>query len=98
MKNCQIKGCVGNRYSRYKKTGIYVCSKHYQQLKKFGKVISVGPALRGFAAMDPEKRKSIASIGGKAASLAGTAHRWTQEEARKFGSIGGKGNSKKSNG
>lgn len=45
---------------------------------------------RGFAAMSPEVRKRIASLGGKAAHASGNAHRYTSEEARKYGSLGGK--------
>lgn len=46
-------------------------------------------AKRGFAAMDPERVKAIASAGGKAAHAAGTAHRFTTEEARAAGTKGG---------
>lgn len=45
---------------------------------------------RGFAAMDPETVKKIASKGGKAAHAAGTAHEFTAEEAREAGRKGGK--------
>jgi hypothetical protein len=45
---------------------------------------------RGFASMSVEKRKAIAGIGGKAAHAGGMAHKWTSEEARKAGRIGGK--------
>lgn len=34
---------------------------------------------RGFAVIDLERRKEIASLGGKAAHARGTAHRWTPE-------------------
>jgi general stress protein YciG len=44
---------------------------------------------RGFAAMDPEKRRSIASKGGKAAHQKGTSHEFTNEEARQAGRKGG---------
>ena len=40
---------------------------------------------RGFAAMDEEKKRAIASKGGKAAHQKGTAHRFTSEEARAAG-------------
>jgi general stress protein YciG len=39
--------------------------------------------------MDPEKQRSIASKGGRAAHEAGTAHEFTPEEARRAGSKGG---------
>jgi len=44
---------------------------------------------RGFASMDPEKQKAIASKGGKAAHEKGTAHEFTSEEAREAGRKGG---------
>jgi general stress protein YciG len=44
---------------------------------------------RGFATMDPAKQREIASKGGIAAQAKGTAHRFTSEEARKAGRIGG---------
>jgi len=44
---------------------------------------------RGFASMDAEKRKAIASKGGKAAHAKGRAHKFTPEEARIAGSKGG---------
>jgi general stress protein YciG len=43
---------------------------------------------RGFAAMSPEKRKEIASKGGKRAHLLGTAHKYTPAEARVAGRLG----------
>lgn len=39
--------------------------------------------------MDEEKRREIASKGGKAAHQKGTAHEFTSEEAREAGSKGG---------
>ena len=44
---------------------------------------------RGFASMSPERQREIASKGGRAAHLKGTAHEWTSEEARKAGRKGG---------
>lgn len=44
---------------------------------------------RGFASMSEDKRKKIASKGGKAAHAKGTAHEWTSEEARQAGKKGG---------
>ncbi len=46
-------------------------------------------SLRGFAAMDQEKQRAIASKGGKAAHAKGTAHEFTPEEARAAGRKGG---------
>ena len=44
---------------------------------------------RGFASMDRQKQREIASKGGKAAHQKGTAHEWTSEEARDAGRKGG---------
>src|SRR5438034_5942186 len=44
---------------------------------------------RGFASMDPDKQREIASKGGKAAHAKGTAHEFTPEEAREAGRKGG---------
>lgn len=44
---------------------------------------------RGFASMDPAKRKRIASLGGVAAHRKGVAHEWTREEASAAGRKGG---------
>lgn len=44
---------------------------------------------RGFAAMDPERQKAIASKGGRAAHEKGTAHEWSGEEAKAAGRKGG---------
>lgn len=49
---------------------------------------------RGFAAMDPEKQREIASKGGKIAHLRGNAHEFTPEEAREAGRKGGRAVSK----
>jgi uncharacterized protein len=40
---------------------------------------------RGFAAMDPQRQKEIASLGGRAAHQSGHAHEFTSEEARAAG-------------
>ncbi len=44
---------------------------------------------RGFAAMDENKKREIASMGGKAAHASGHAHEFTPEEAREAGRKGG---------
>ena len=44
---------------------------------------------RGFASMDTEKQRRIASKGGRAAHEKGTAHEFTPEEAREAGRKGG---------
>lgn len=46
-----------------------------------------GTSNRGFASMDPERQREIASEGGKAAHERGTAHEFTSEEARRAGSM-----------
>jgi general stress protein YciG len=48
-----------------------------------------GRSPRGFAAMDREKQRAIASKGGRAAHAKGTAHEFTTEEARAAGRKGG---------
>jgi uncharacterized protein len=40
---------------------------------------------RGFAAMDPQRQREIASLGGRAAHQSGHAHEFTTEEARAAG-------------
>ncbi len=44
---------------------------------------------RGFASMDANKQREIASKGGKAAHAKGTAHEFTSDEARVAGRKGG---------
>jgi general stress protein YciG len=44
---------------------------------------------RGFASMDAEKQRQIASKGGKIAHERGHAHEFTPEEAREAGRKGG---------
>jgi general stress protein YciG len=48
-----------------------------------------GSEHRGFAAMDADKQRMIASKGGKAAHQKGTAHEFSSEEARAAGRKGG---------
>lgn len=45
---------------------------------------------RGFASMTPERRKEIASMGGKAGHAMGVAHKFTPEEAREAGRKAGR--------
>jgi len=54
---------------------------------------------RGFASMDPQKQRDIASEGGRAAHASGNAHEFTSEEARRAGSMSHKndGNSQSGN-
>lgn len=46
-------------------------------------------AKRGFAIMSPERRRQIASKGGKIAHEQGLAHEWSKEEAKQAGHKGG---------
>ena len=48
---------------------------------------------RGFASMDPQKQREIASEGGKAAHASGHAHEFNSEEARRAGSMSHKNDS-----
>jgi general stress protein YciG len=48
---------------------------------------------RGFASMDPQRQREIASEGGRAAHEKGTAHEFTSEEAREAGRKGGQARS-----
>jgi general stress protein YciG len=50
---------------------------------------TTGKSRRGFAAMDPEQQRAIASKGGKTAQARRAAHRYTLEEAREAGRKGG---------
>jgi uncharacterized protein len=49
----------------------------------------MGKEDRGFASMDRERQRQIASKGGKAAHVKGTAHEWSSDEARAAGRKGG---------
>ena len=44
-------------------------------------------SMRGFASMDPNQQRAIASEGGRAAHRSGNAHEFTSEEARRAGSM-----------
>lgn len=56
-------------------------------------VNSSGKSNRGFASMDPQRQREIASEGGRAAHEKGTAHEFTSEEAREAGRKGGQARS-----
>ena len=51
--------------------------------------VTVATEDRGFASMERNRQREIASKGGKAAHQKGTAHEWTSEEARAAGRKGG---------
>ena len=57
-----------------------------QENQQEGRVCS---SSRGFASMDPQKQREIASEGGRAAHRQGVAHEWSSEEAREAGRKGG---------
>lgn len=57
-------------------------SGHTQSRKKAYK--------RGFAALDPNRQREIASAGGIAAHKKGTAHTWNSREAAEAGRKGGR--------
>lgn len=48
-----------------------------------------GTSKRGFASMDEERQREIASEGGRAAHASGNAHEFSSEEARRAGQKGG---------
>ena len=50
---------------------------------------------RGFASMNPERQRELASKGGRAAHAKGVAHEWTSEEAREAGRKGGRAQGRK---
>ncbi|GAB3836536.1 KGG domain-containing protein [Hymenobacter jeollabukensis] len=51
---------------------------------------------RGFASMDPEQQRRIASEGGKASHASGRGHEWTSQEAREAGRKGGQSSTRRS--
>lgn len=53
-----------------------------------------GTSNRGFASMDPERQREIASEGGKAAHQSGNAHEFNSQEAAEAGRKGGQSVSK----
>jgi general stress protein YciG len=60
-----------------------------QNAQKGGSGSSQGTSKRGFAAMDENQQREIASKGGQAAHQKGTAHEFDSEEARRAGQKGG---------
>lgn len=57
---------------------------------------SQGSSNRGFASMDPQKQREIASKGGKAAHQKGSAHEFNSQEARQAGKKGGQSSGRRS--
>ncbi len=44
----------------------------------------------GFSGMDPARQREISAKGGRAAHAKGTAHSWSEAEAREMGRRGGR--------
>jgi len=44
---------------------------------------------RGFASMSPDRRREIASLGGRSVQARGRAQKWSSEEAQAAGRKGG---------
>jgi general stress protein YciG len=75
--------------TNYKREGMDVCL-HDIAGRFDEEPIMTEKSRRGFAAMDPEKRRAVASKGGIAAHAKGTAHRFTSAEASAAGRKGGR--------
>lgn len=60
-----------------------------ENINQEGQREAVQKSRRGFAAMDPERQRQIASEGGRAAHRQGVAHEWSADEARLAGRKGG---------
>jgi general stress protein YciG len=56
--------------------------------------LMAGNSKRGFASMDEQKQREIASKGGRAAHQSGNAHEFTSQEARMAGRKGGQSRGK----
>lgn len=65
-------------------------TKQKSSKKTTAKKSKSGKSRRGFASMDPEEVRRIASLGGRAAHEYGTAHEFTPREARAAGRKGGR--------
>ncbi|MBD8533054.1 MULTISPECIES: KGG domain-containing protein [unclassified Massilia] len=68
------------------------------QGSKQGSKQSGNTSNRGFASMDPQRQREIASEGGRAAHASGNAHEFTSEEARRAGSMSHKNDGNKQSG
>ncbi len=64
-----------------------------QHREQPSQAVSRQAKVRGFAAMNPEQQREIASEGGRAAHASGHAHEFTSEEARAAGRKGGEARS-----
>jgi general stress protein YciG len=54
--------------------------------------------VKGFAALSPERRREIASKGGRTAQRKGAPHRWTRAEAVEAGRKGGQASQERGTG
>lgn len=52
-------------------------------------IMATNTSRRGFASMDKDKQRQIASKGGRAAHERGTAHEFNSREAAEAGRLGG---------
>ena len=89
-----MRYCVVVRYSRalYKINYIKRMAQNNENTNEensAGSENAAGPSKRGFASMDEDKQREIASKGGKSAHEKGTAHEFTSEEAKRAGQKGG---------
>jgi len=66
--------------------------------KRKAMMTTTGKRAMGFASMNPDLQRQIASRGGKAAHAKGRAHEWTLEEARAAGRKGGHAARRNANG
>ncbi len=57
--------------------------------QKRGRGSRQNTSARGFASMDPEQQREIASQGGRASHQHGSGHEWDSQEAREAGRKGG---------
>jgi general stress protein YciG len=67
-----------------------------QKTKQSVKRKNQGPRKpQGFAVISEERRKEIATMGGKASAASGRAHKWTKAQAQEMGKKGGLKSAKK---
>jgi len=70
--------------SQHNQTGLQ--DRQHNQAGTPGQQNAAPSGGRGFAGMDRERQREIASQGGRAAHASGNAHQFTSEEARAAGS------------
>jgi hypothetical protein len=75
------------RFKQVNRENTMATNQGNKQSGNQGNSQSSGTRNRGFASMDPQRQREIASQGGKAAHAKGTAHEFTSEEARRAGSM-----------